>query len=383
MFLFSIQPVTPLILSCPLYFYITIKRACSQAKEEHNELHSVARQLETRNLQCETEIKTVQMQKHQMQEEKNALQGRVDELENSITRLKAELEESSNKEEKATLMQKEQMGLLFSEKSLRAQADKELEDSRKVISQFTRTVSDQEALVQQLNQVIKDLRDKNSSLNAQLQESFSCLEQLRRETNQQITTLEIEKQKLAMKDTTNKEEIAKIKLDYSALEKQLEQLSKNNLPTTTDRPSDEAALPQKIIDRNDTDSTKSNIAQNSFSMLGRNEEKAPAAEPVKENCSVDTLKSSPFFTKHTSVTATKAPEKNFCSNMVKEQNKSGGSIQQKHGAAAASDCYICSKQPFGIMRMCQCGLSCGKRAHMSCLIGRNAAFCCDPGMEDK
>jgi DNA repair exonuclease SbcCD ATPase subunit len=352
-----------LILSCPPYFYIVIKRACSQAKEEHDELHSVARQLETRTLQCETEIKTVQMQKLQIQEEKNALQGRVDELQNTITQLKAELEESSNKEEKATLMQKEQMELLFSEKSLRAQADKELEDSKKVISQFTSTVSDQEALVQQLNQVVKDLREKNSALNVKLQESFSCLEQLRRETNQQITSLEMEKQKLVMRDTTNKEEIAKIKLDYSALEKQLEQLSKSNNPTTTDKPSDEAALPQRKIDRNDADSTKSNTALEEGH--------------IPPFCIVDTSKSSPFFTKHTGVTETNAPEKNICSNKMKEQHKSGGSIQQKLGAAAASDCYICSKQPFGIMRMCQCGLFCGKRAHMSCIIGRDAAFCCD------
>jgi len=281
----------------------------------------------------------------------------VYEFEKSFNQLKEDLEESSNRKEKATLMLNEQMELVSSEKALRAQADKELENSKGIISQFSRTVSDQEALVQQLSSTVEDLREKNSDLNHKLQDSFTSLEKIRRETNQQITTLELEKQKLALKDTTSQEEIARIKLDYSALEKQLQELSNRNQITTVNHLVDVTADNSKN-DENDFGGNKSKIAQDSGGGTP-----GISARPSKE---------APVVYESTSVFG-----KSIVSDQTKEQRRGGSVAQVRRPASASSDCYLCSKQPFGIMRMCQCGSFCGKRAHMSCLIGRSAIFCCD------
>lgn len=309
-----------------------------------------------RTLQYESEIKKLQTEKLKIQEEKSVFESRVCECEKSYAQLKASLEESSNREEKATLKLNEQIELVSSEKALRAQADKELAHSKGIISQFSRTVSDQEALVQQLNSVVEELREKNSDLSFKLQESFTSLEKMRRETNQQITTIELEKQKLAIKDTTNQEEIARIKLDYSALEKQLQELVKRNLST---KPNHLNASTDQIskIDDNDSDGTNSKIAQDHGSgTLGI---VAPAEEVSVARETTNILGG------------------NIGCDQTKEQHRDESEEQVRRPDVAALDCYLCSKQPFGIMRMCQCGSFCGKRAHMSCLIGRSTIFCCD------
>jgi DNA repair exonuclease SbcCD ATPase subunit len=315
-----------------------------------------------RTLQYESEIKKVQTEKLRIQEEKSVLESRVYESEKSFNQLKRDLEESSNSKEKATLMLNEQMELVSLEKALKDQADKELENSKGIISQFSRTVSDQEALVQQLNSAVEDLREKNSDLNYKLQDSYTSLEKIRRETNQQITTLELEKQKLALKDATNQEEIARIKLDYSALEKQLLELSHRNQITTVNHLDDVTAHNSKKNDYNYFGDNKSKIAQDSGSgTLGI------SAPPSKE---------APVMRETTTVCG-----KSIVSDQTKEQRSGVSGAQERRPASASSDCYLCSKQPFGIMRMCQCGSFCGKRAHMSCLIGLSAIFCCDRGDE--
>jgi hypothetical protein len=156
-----------------------------------------------------------------------------------------------------------------------------------------------------LNSAVEDLREKNSDLNCKLQDSYTSLERIRRETNQQITALELENQKLALKDATNQEETVRIKLDYSALLKQLLELSNSTLGIS--------------------------------------------APPSKE---------APVVRETTSVFA-----KSIVSDQMKEQRRGVSGAQERRPASASSNCYLCSKQPFGIMRMCQCGSLCGKRAH--------------------
>jgi hypothetical protein len=186
------------------------------------------------------------------------------------------------------------------------------------------------------------------------------LEKMRRETNQQITTIELEKQKLAIKDTTNQEEIARIKLDYSALEKQLQDLLNRNLSTKPNHLNAATAQVSKIDD-NDSGGTNSKIAQDHGSVtLGID---APAKEASVARETKNIL------------------GENIGSDQTKEQRRGGSEEQVRRSDVAALDCFLCSKQPFGIMRMCQCGSSCGKRAHMSCLIGRSTIFCCDCGHE--
>jgi len=362
------------------------KRACAQAKEEHEELHAVTRRLESRILQCESEKKAVDKQNLRLHEEKSTLQSSTIELEQTIRRMKTDLKESLENEENATRMHKEQKELYHLEKSQKIHLENELSQNNELIEKLTKTVTDQESLVNELKEIIEDLRSNHSKLAINLQDSEDENQKYKTQTRQQISKLELEKQELVLKDVSRGEDIQKLKLDNAAKEKQIEQL----LVKTVIHPRSNAvdALHKSSNKIDQVEKTQNKEVNYTASAHGNS---FPVEKTMEEDNTTTLLshaadfvgQSSPFFAQKSNSTKASHKRNDLAGKDTQQQHLNNNipplrchsSSKVEKNQLSTPDCNLCSKKAFGIMRLCQCGDICNKRAHMSCLLGRGTTFC--------
>ena len=344
----------------------------------------MTRLLESRILQCESEKKAVDKQNLRLQEEKSTLQSSTIELEQTIRRMKTDLKESLESLENATRMHKEQKELYHMEKSQKIHLENELSQNNVLIERLTKTVTDQESLVQELKKIIEDLHSNHSKLAINLQDSEDENQKYKTQTRQQISKLELEKQELVLKDVSKGEDIQKLKLDNAALEKQIEQL----LVKTVIHPRSNAvdALHKSSNKIDQVEKTQYNEDRFTTSAHGGS---FPVEKDIEEDNTATTLshsavfvgQSSPFFAEKSNSTKASHKRNDLAVKETRHLNNSipplrcHSSSEVVKNQQTTPDCYLCSKKAFGIMRMCQCGDICNKRAHMSCLLGRSSTFC--------
>jgi predicted nucleic acid-binding Zn-ribbon protein len=375
------------------------KRTCESIRTEHDDIQSSSRTLEAKLVQTESELQRVDKEKFEMKLERDTLRHEVEDYTQTCKHLRLTLEK---KEDEISKMKK---NILEREDVERARIDRmnrlenELRDSRSMLVDVTSAAKDAESTNVDLQNTIQHLQRENKSSHAKIEE---IMDSSRREkTKLQETLAEVESgaQKLRMKVTTDEEEMHRIKLDNLDSEKEITQL-KNRISNLEGRLKDATSSAGVVSPKDQTfvlqhskssmsSATSASTSSSLYKTPGRsvNENYEPSSNLNINNkprssgsskSSDNTFKIPPLrpVTPRTGYSKSKhqhaqGKENIFSMNKPKNMKKSfGGGI---NGPKLSSvKCSICGKNAYGMMKSCQCGNpSCDKRAHASCIAGKN------------
>lgn len=344
------------------------KKVVEAVKAEHDEISSFAKDLESRLMQKESELCRMQKEKSRAVDNFDQVSGELLELKAAQKAVKEELTAKSDElvKLKRTLVERQDLENARTEMSGRL--ERELRKARSLIVELTSSSSEAESTTAELQETISNLQKEITSLHEKLKDTVENAAKERSKMNEAMEEVESEAQKLRMKSTADDEEINKLRLDKSSFEKEIEHL-KNRIINLEKRSSDITDV--ETFSHGDAVSDTSSLhADSHFS--------TPSSHHSTPSSSSST--SSDVFTKSSTDATTKSTKqvqqyhipklKSMTPNMShpKEKDSRGA----KRFRSQSHCCSICFKNPYGIMKACQCGNpACNLRAHTTCISGKN------------
>jgi len=313
------------------------KRTCELVRNEHDEMASAAQNLESQLLQAASEKERLEKFIRQITEEKKEVCTKLDDIENGKRTLQ-ETYEAKNMElckQKTILAEKDVMRKALDERLHRL--ENELSSTRSTLIEAASATAETESTNALLNQTVQELNTLNETLHEKLKENLESAGKERAHLQSALSQSESETQRLRLQLTMEEEEIQRVKLDLEAKEKEGSQL------------------------RNRTINLERNLSEaNSF------------------NISDIDLES----TRHRLRSSTPRLDDGLLPNTTGKENvpysglPSNSKSQKKFNGVPfkSTNCCVCFKKCFGIMKPCQCGdTKCDLRAHAFCL-GKNPSI---------
>ena len=342
------------------------KRTVESIRREHDDISSTARDFEAKLLQKDSELKRIQKLKETDDENKKSIMKELQKFKDADKILKECLDEKDDTISKLKRLLSEQENIEKARLGRTRGLENELRKSRSMLIKLTSTAAEGESTTAQLQETIGTLKKENESLHEKINQSVNTASREKTKIRKELAEAESELQKYRLKSAEDDEELQKLRLDKDASEKELIQLKSlnSNLERRLAEVSAAGVMsPGDAISDISTDSSSfASIASTIYKASGENGGRNSNKDT--DEFIIPKLKSVPSKVPTTPVEKKSNGKVNAC--RVVRRCKAGIRSSQ-------NNCSICFKQPYGVMKSCQCGDSnCEKRAHATCIVGNKS-----------
>lgn len=250
----------------------------------------------------------------------------------------------------------------------------ELRITKNQLVECTHASAESESTISALKRTITELQSENKSLHTKIKTIYEKLEKERLNLQESLTQVEQSAQKLRLQNTAFEDDIQRYKLDISSNDKQISQYKMRI--TNLERRLTEATTTFGNNSNSGSSSSSSNINSNSanLNVPWKNDDETNALIPALTT-SLSSYQDNNTSSKKSSITNSPfmIPPLRSASSFVSppqpnNNNLSRGDLSNRKDISSSSPCCICQKNPFGLMKPCQCGEpECNKRAHATCI----------------
>eukprot|EP00546_Thalassionema_frauenfeldii_P001396 CAMPEP_0178937268 /NCGR_PEP_ID=MMETSP0786-20121207/25653_1 /TAXON_ID=186022 /ORGANISM="Thalassionema frauenfeldii, Strain CCMP 1798" /LENGTH=501 /DNA_ID=CAMNT_0020615801 /DNA_START=3494 /DNA_END=4999 /DNA_ORIENTATION=- len=295
------------------------KRTTQALQDEHTQVASATKAVETKLLQRETEYLRLEKESKIFLESRQQLSSRIEDLVKEKDQLALRVDSEAKNAKRLSRELEERDVLVKAQKAQSSMVEKELQDVRAILIQASETTAENELTTAALNEDLQALRDENQRLHKQIQD---MQEKFRDEQNHLETSVEkAEKsaQALRIKASSHDGQIQRVLAEKASNEKQIHKLNNRIL-----------SLERRLKDTMEL-ATPSTLMENVM------------------DTPLDAVKRRKLFN---------IPPLTPNSN------------EKYETAQKSSNCCICRKPAYGMMKLCQCGQdNCQQRVHATCVSG--------------
>lgn len=291
------------------------KRSTQQVYQEHEQIASAARSVESNLISREMEFSRKQKEQEQTLLEYERMKRKCEELATAQKMMKYELEQKSNHTLRLQQEVDEKNAMENARKNRVAMVEKELREARSLLVETSSTQSETEATAVVLRDTINELKAENKTLHDKMADEQAKFRSDKDAQLLRLTNAEKDSQNLRVQASAHDDKIKRIQAEKTSAEKQI-----NSLKTRI-----------------------SNLERRLFSkdlMHSPDSSKEPPETPD---------------------VASPASRDFVIPSLTPASKTSSGDVSK-------STCTICSKSSKGVMKSCQCGRdTCNKRAHATCI----------------
>jgi len=342
------------------------KRTVETIRAEHDDISSAARDLEAKLLQKESELSRIERQKAKSDKEHRH---RCVELKN-LKETEALLTEHLGKRNdelsklKKTILEREHIEKARLEMTDRL--EQELRKSRSIIVELTSSAAETESTATELQETVQALQEVNESLHDKIKENSEKAEKEKEKLHESLTEAENEAQKLRLKAAADDEQLQKVRLDKNSSEKEVQQLKirLSNLERRLAKANsvDVISPGDELGDVSSLHSDLNSVTPSSLALPYKTPGKMISTKSPQEQFSIPKL--SPRVPSSLSTTSASMDKVN---RPVSSSNNSSNNRRRP----VQTNCSICNKASYGIMKACQCGdPNCALKAHATCISGK-------------
>lgn len=344
------------------------KRTVDTIRAEHDDISFAARDLEAKLLRAESELNRAQKEKSTMEVEHQKICNQLQDLQETEKVLREGIVKRDDELAKLKKSLAERDSIDKARLERMARLENELSNSRSLIVELTSSASEAESTTAELRVTICTLQKENQSLHSKIRETLDSASKERERLQEALVETETEAQKLRLKATADDEELQKARLDKTSSEKEVLQL-KNRIANLEKRLSDTNAL-GSISPGTNTISDLSSLHSEFNSLTPASSTNSSLRTPGGNSQSQNTFSAS----QSTKTELIGIPKLKSAPNVSKDSGSQLGRVASNdRGQARGSqtNCSICYRAPYGIMKACQCGnSSCNLRAHSVCIAGK-------------
>jgi myosin heavy subunit len=341
------------------------KRTVETIRAEHDDISSAARDLEAKLLQKESELSRVERQKAKSDKEHRDRCVELKDLKETESLLTEHLGKRNDELAKLKKIILEREHIEKARLEMTDRLEQELRKSRSIIVELTSSAAETESTATELQETIQALQEANESLHDKIKENSEKAEKEKAKLHESLTEAENEAQKLRLKAAVDDEELQKVRLDKNSNEKEVQQLKIRLLAKANSvgviGPGDE------LGDVSSLHSDLNSVTPTSLALPYKTPGKVLSTKSPHEQFSIPKLKSiSPRVPSSLSNTSASMEKVN---RPVSSSNSSSNNRRRP----VQTNCSICFKASYGIMKACQCGdPKCALRAHATCISGKKS-----------
>ena len=346
------------------------KRTVETIRAEHDDVSSAARDLEAKLLQKESELSRIERQKAKSDKEHRDRCVELKDLKETESLLTEHLGKRNDELAKLKKIILEREHIEKARLEMTDRLEQELRKSRSIIVELTSSAAETESTATELQETIQALQEANESLHDKIKENSEKAEKEKEKLHESLTEAENEAQNLRLKAAVDDEELQKVRLDKNSNEKEVQQLKirLSNLDRRLAKANSVGVISpgDELGDVSSLHSDLNSVTPSSLALPYKTPGKVLSTKSPHEQFSIPKLKSiSPRVPSSLSNTSASMEKVN---RPVSSSNSSSNNRRRP----VQTNCSICFKASYGIMKACQCGdPNCALRAHATCISGKN------------